>query len=501
MNRNSNGQCQVCFSRKNDEIFVRCCMCGLGVHGTCYGCSFTSNTRIYSDWKCRYCHAICVGKANDYTDNINKTIKCRICNQSKFGALKSCGKKQGFAHLVCALWTPWTFIENSYNMAPIKGIEKCKKYKSAVKQLICSICRKSNATLKCRIKSCSKYYHPLCLIETYRNCMIETDAIIDSCQCKVYYAYCPSHRHAHQEWNHNEGRKKGKSREIVFIVPVNKKSTNINNNRQIINNDVRMNDADSDIIVLSDKSNANQKRLLEEFECASNDVNAVRSNSDNIQIESLPTPIPPPSTDRITPQPQIFPTFMYGDTSNTPMPEIPMDIASQWTERFQNNNLCISDRDSVYGFNNNLHLRDYSPLTMGNMGINIMNEMTPMFNNVNAFRDDSTDFHFDSYPKFNGFASNENNTTNVNTNIIIGDNDNNHNEDSSMYSVSKFDNNISKSNSLRAQSTNSTFGTMSINHSPQTINSHSTLSTPVNFNNGGVKFQFKDVIDVDLTTE
>ncbi len=31
-----------------------------------------------------------------------------------------CGKKQGFSHLICVLWTPWAFI---------KGIEK---YKSAL---------------------------------------------------------------------------------------------------------------------------------------------------------------------------------------------------------------------------------------------------------------------------------------------------------------------------------------------------------------------------------
>ncbi len=73
-----------------------------------------------------------------------------------------------------------------------------------------------------------------------------------------------------QEWNHNEGRKNGKSCEIVFMMAVNKQSTNINNNRQgqmdanpcainhICIKNSNNNDADSNIIALNDKFNINE---------------------------------------------------------------------------------------------------------------------------------------------------------------------------------------------------------------------------------------------------
>ena len=194
-------RCSVCFStesKTNDDIFVRCIRCKLGVHGSCYGCSFTRTSNPHDTWKCRYCHAISIGKAKNYENSKLKAIRCRICNQYKFGALKSCGKNQGFAHLVCAIWTPFTHIQSWYNKAPINGIEKCELYKSALQKLSCSICHQSHATIKCRVKHCRKFYHPLCLIETHRQCMIETDGNIDSSQTKIYYIYCPDHVQYHQ---------------------------------------------------------------------------------------------------------------------------------------------------------------------------------------------------------------------------------------------------------------------------------------------------------------
>ena len=157
--------CQVCFQTKEstkDEIFVNCANCSLGFHRKCYGCKPTSDTKM-----CRYCHALQANKVSGYEDAVNNAIKCLICNQSEFGALKSAGKdeqgNQRFVHLVCAQLTAWTYLENPKNMSPIKGIERCLKYKVVTQRFICSICNSPNASIKCREHSCQTFYHPLCL--------------------------------------------------------------------------------------------------------------------------------------------------------------------------------------------------------------------------------------------------------------------------------------------------------------------------------------------------
>ena len=196
MSDDNGSKCAVCFAKKDEEI-VTCSRCNLRIHGRCYGCSFTTN-KSRDGWKCRYCHAIMTGKAKNYKDNNIKAIKCRICNLYKFGALKLCEKGQGFAHLVCAKWTPFICIGSEYNQAPIKGIEKCDQLKSALNKLYCDICKKNHATTKCRMNNCNKFYHPLCLIEKNRNCMIESNGKIENISTKIHYTYCPQHVQFHK---------------------------------------------------------------------------------------------------------------------------------------------------------------------------------------------------------------------------------------------------------------------------------------------------------------
>lgn len=190
--RNNYGQCAVCFAEKDEEI-VKCVKCNLTVHGQCYGSSFRDSNKPHDGWKCRYCHA----------NGSYKHFKCRICNSSKFGALKACekGSQYKFAHLVCAKWTSFICIGGEYNQAPIKGIERCDKLKSALNKLHCDICKQNHATMKCRVKGCNKFYHPLCLIETNRKCMIESNGKkIDGMATTIYYTYCPDHVQLHQVW-------------------------------------------------------------------------------------------------------------------------------------------------------------------------------------------------------------------------------------------------------------------------------------------------------------
>ena len=95
--------------------------------------------------------------------------------------------------------SPKTVASHSNNMVPFKGIEKCSEYKFGLNRLICSICNKPHCTIKCRVKSCKKCYHRLCLMDKYRDCTIEQIGIINnSHSSKYYYIYCPDHVHLHK---------------------------------------------------------------------------------------------------------------------------------------------------------------------------------------------------------------------------------------------------------------------------------------------------------------
>jgi len=440
-------------------ISVQCSDCGLSVHGSCYGCSFSPNRRLSSTpWKCRYCHAVSTGKVNGYHDAARKAIKCRICNQTVFGALKSCGKNMGFAHLVCALLTPFTYLENRYRMAPIRGIERCKAYKSALKKLRCSICNKSNASIKCRFRGCNTFYHPLCLMNKYRHCVIERDETIDTSHAsKVYYIYCPRHVQSHQDFDCSKVRKQGKSRE-AFIK--NDDYANIE--------DVTMSDNESDIIILnvtkSKKIKDTKNTKKRKFECESN-VNVVTIESEEKEKRSDCNECILPSSD---------PFSVHSSNNfafNSPAPSIQCDIASQWTERLMQNTSINDGNDSLNGFEHDtFHFPEYSPL----------NIMSPYFNDNNLHHDN---FMFPSPGIPYNHYSNISNATNpkpIQMEIEVD----------SMRLV--------PSRSIISSSTNSTFATTPC--SPKTVASHSTftsLSTPKNNEVYCNKARFADVVEIE----
>ena len=215
-------KCLVCYESTNPENIVRCQICSLSVHPKCYG--IISKTR--NDWKCRYCTF--TEREGIDAERHNYSIKCRICNQNTFGALKPCPDNDGFAHLVCALYTSWIYVRyldafmydtwlktayfytrsssmhrNQHHYAPIHNIEKCKEYKNVLKTLYCKICGKNHATIKCRVKQCDCFYHPLCLIGTKdqngNSCMLkEIPTTNDKIKNTMFYVYCPKHAYLHR---------------------------------------------------------------------------------------------------------------------------------------------------------------------------------------------------------------------------------------------------------------------------------------------------------------
>ena len=153
--------CLVCYETTDQENIIKCGECSLTVHLKCYGCT----TKITSEsWKCRYCNYN--EKQEIDGSQYNYSIKCRICNQKIFGALKPCANDNGFAHLVCALYSPFIYVRNQCHYSPIYNIEKCAILEKILNKLNCNICNKTHASIKCRIKGCRKLYHPLCLLQS-----------------------------------------------------------------------------------------------------------------------------------------------------------------------------------------------------------------------------------------------------------------------------------------------------------------------------------------------
>lgn len=191
---NTINTCLVCYETSNQQNIIICAECKLTVHLQCYGC----RTKIISeDWKCRYC---CYNEKQGIDESKNNyCIKCRICNQENvFGALKPCANDNGFAHLVCALLSPFTYVRNHCHYSPIFNIEKCQQLYKILDQLYCNICNKSHATIKCRIKGCKVLYHPICLLQLNSKCIIKQNVKIDKTQSTMFYQYCPNHVHLHQ---------------------------------------------------------------------------------------------------------------------------------------------------------------------------------------------------------------------------------------------------------------------------------------------------------------
>lgn len=198
-NDSSDGKirCAVCYqsAESSTEKIIRCQVCGVCVHPSCYGCTCTSKS--YSIWKCRYCKH-CTDKNIDGKKN-KYSVQCGICDQKAFGALKKCDHNDGeFAHLVCALLTPWVYVRKEYQFSPIHNMKQCEQLKPALASMLCSVCGKGNATIKCRVKGCNCHYHPICYMEKHNDCLFKSTATIQKVQSTMYHVYCPEHKQCHQ---------------------------------------------------------------------------------------------------------------------------------------------------------------------------------------------------------------------------------------------------------------------------------------------------------------
>ena len=265
--------CFVCYKTGDTENIIKCEECSLTVHGKCYGCS--SKLRKSDEWKCRYCaynH-----NRNIDASNTNYCINCRICDQNVFGALKPCANDKGFAHLVCALWTPFTYIRNQYHYSPIYNIEKCIQLSKYLCKLKCVICNKNHATIKCRVKKCKMYYHPICLLQQRNEkCMISQETQIGTMKTTMYYVYCPNHAHLHKAYDPNKITKAG--REAVFSELCDDKHSDSDNDVTIMTTEVS-NKQKNEIQDMS-ISNPNEEKKCDEIN-RNNNITSIIFNDRN----------------------------------------------------------------------------------------------------------------------------------------------------------------------------------------------------------------------------
>mmetsp|Transcript_71732 Transcript_71732/g.87955 ORF Transcript_71732/g.87955 Transcript_71732/m.87955 type:complete len:608 (+) Transcript_71732:55-1878(+) len=244
-----NLQCLVCYKKKDDH-FRECIICGITVHEKCYGITKARE----KDWKCGFCQRL---QKEQYIKDPNGDVKIRIpncvlCGSNEFGAFKLVGlstyqnfetndskkiiinsnsnndmdnalnklnSQVSYAHLVCGLWLPYSYVRNWKKKSPIvnKYSELNVNYKNELKYRICAICGKNNAHIQCRLyKKCHKYYHPMCYIKLYPNNMIEEDIIISGKCTKIYYCYCPKHVKLHKSFDITKYQLKIKDKKAIL---------------------------------------------------------------------------------------------------------------------------------------------------------------------------------------------------------------------------------------------------------------------------------------------
>eukprot|EP00698_Gefionella_okellyi_P018344 TRINITY_DN5489_c0_g1_i1.p1 TRINITY_DN5489_c0_g1~~TRINITY_DN5489_c0_g1_i1.p1 ORF type:complete len:1058 (-),score=201.19 TRINITY_DN5489_c0_g1_i1:134-3307(-) len=141
--------CHVCGSgdvEDGDEIlFCEDKDCNVAVHQSCYGIA----TVPKGEWKCSPCAAGLVGA---------KKPRCVLC-PLRSGAFKPTDHHH-WAHVMCGMWVPETFIGSTKTMEPVCG---CRAIPPSRRKLVCSVCATvGKAPIQCAMKNCYKAFHPLC---------------------------------------------------------------------------------------------------------------------------------------------------------------------------------------------------------------------------------------------------------------------------------------------------------------------------------------------------
>ncbi|KAF1761078.1 hypothetical protein GCK72_009332 [Caenorhabditis remanei] len=181
------GGCCVCADENGwtDNPLIYCDgeNCEVAVHQGCYGIQEVPE----GEWFC----AKCTKAASMMRGSINEeTFCCQLC-PFDYGALKRTDRKDGWAHVICALYIPEVRFGNVHSMEPVilsdVPIEKFQK--------ICYICNeerpndaKKGACMSCNKSTCKRSFHVTCAQR--KGLLCEEGAISRNVK---YCGYCENH--------------------------------------------------------------------------------------------------------------------------------------------------------------------------------------------------------------------------------------------------------------------------------------------------------------------
>lgn len=133
-------------STSDENNIVECTQCEIKVHQCCYGVEEFSST-----WLCDFC----------IVQDANQEKICELCPK-RDGALKrtTSGK---WVHMICALFTSQSIINDPITMSPIDLSAVTKRWFG----FMCYICtknkkKKEGACVKCFVTKCNRYLHVSC---------------------------------------------------------------------------------------------------------------------------------------------------------------------------------------------------------------------------------------------------------------------------------------------------------------------------------------------------
>jgi hypothetical protein len=140
-------RCGACGGRTlPGNKLLRCADCGVSAHEHCLG-------GIHEDgeeWRCSPCS--CGERSSE--------VRCEMCERHGGLFKELSGERQGWGHVVCALWTPDVYLVHP---AACEGI--CiDSIEPARQRLKCSLCGEKGCCVQCSGGRCLTAFHPSCLL-------------------------------------------------------------------------------------------------------------------------------------------------------------------------------------------------------------------------------------------------------------------------------------------------------------------------------------------------